>query len=102
VSGGDIGEFDNLESLLFETAARTAGDTAPAGAGSGADNQDAAEFGIALACAPAALAAGDPATVLTATLDQRDVVVVALATPEGPRVVVIDAATCAVLADRTP
>jgi hypothetical protein len=106
VDGDDLGRFEELDDLLFESAARLA-----AGAGSDAGaalEPDAAVLEAALACAPTALpteqtvSALGGATVLRATLDTREVLVFALPTADGPRVVVVDAETCEVLADRTP
>jgi hypothetical protein len=101
----DLGRFEDLDDLVRAgAAARHA-----AGESDGAPLTTDAQAQISIAtCAEAALSGLNdvaftrPFTVQTATLSRREVVVLTSTTPDGPRVVVLDAGDCELLADRTP
>jgi hypothetical protein len=101
-SGSDLGRFEQMEALILESAGRVA-PTADATVAA----PDAQVLAEVASCLPAAFGPDEarslaPASVLTATLGTRDVIVIAGVTPDGTRVVVFDADTCELLADRTP
>jgi hypothetical protein len=100
--GGDLGRYDDVDALLRDSTAQFAQRAASSNDASPSTSPTADQLDLSVQCAPAVLSSPTPATFFTATLVDREVVVLLTPVAGGTHVVVVDATTCEVLAERTP